>query len=295
MASNPALISVKDRRFLNGFGVLFLKESRHWFGTWQWVVQVVIWLAIVNGMLAMVVLAAPKIEAAQASAEIQEGEGEGGRRGSLTNCFDGLLFILGNGPGGRGGNNRPGCDHSRAPKWNGCLGTFKTRIPDSIFVFQVLFRCVGCVGDDGSCPGRGCLPDLQGGYRNRIGNMEFPRELRPDLSAPTVLPLTYVDVGDAVSIARSSDWYPSGAGVWKPVGQNGAGIGKGPALESCDGSGARSSGFGGVGGPGTSSPDDCAAHWHFDLDHCLHCRGVMALRQRRILRKGLLLCQRKLF
>jgi ABC-2 type transport system permease protein len=72
MAGNSALIAVKNRGWLNGFGNIFRKESHAWWGTWQWVIQVAIWLAIVNGMLAMVTLAAPKIEAAQAAREISD-------------------------------------------------------------------------------------------------------------------------------------------------------------------------------------------------------------------------------
>jgi ABC-2 type transport system permease protein len=74
MTGNSALVAVKDCGWLSGFGNIFHKESHQWWGTWQWVIQVVIWLAIVNGMLAMVVLAAPKIEAAQASREISAAE-----------------------------------------------------------------------------------------------------------------------------------------------------------------------------------------------------------------------------
>lgn len=71
MASNSALIAVKDRGWLNGFDNLFRSENRHWWGTWQWVIQALIWLAIVDGMLAMITLAAPKIDAAQANQEIR--------------------------------------------------------------------------------------------------------------------------------------------------------------------------------------------------------------------------------
>ena len=74
MASNHTLIAVKDRGWLNGFGNMFRKETHTWWGTWQWVIQVAIWLSIVNGMLAMVTLAAPKIEAAQARQEISAQE-----------------------------------------------------------------------------------------------------------------------------------------------------------------------------------------------------------------------------
>jgi ABC-2 type transport system permease protein len=74
MASNSNLQVAGDRGNLRGFGNLFRKENHQWWGTWQWVIQIVIWLAIVNGMMAMVALAAPKIEAAQAAGKIAEAE-----------------------------------------------------------------------------------------------------------------------------------------------------------------------------------------------------------------------------
>jgi len=74
MASNAILNVVPDRGWLNGFSNMFRKENHAWWGTWQWVIQVAIWLTIVNGMLAMVVLAAPKIEAMQANQEISAEE-----------------------------------------------------------------------------------------------------------------------------------------------------------------------------------------------------------------------------
>ncbi len=74
MAGNTHLIPAKDLGWLNGFGNVFRKENHAWWGTWQWLVQILIWLAIVNGMLAMVTLAAPRIEAAQARQEVSERE-----------------------------------------------------------------------------------------------------------------------------------------------------------------------------------------------------------------------------
>lgn len=74
MSSNNILIPVKDRGILNGFCNLFANENHHWWGTWQWVIQILIWMVIINGMLAMVVLAAPKIEAAQNRMEVNEAE-----------------------------------------------------------------------------------------------------------------------------------------------------------------------------------------------------------------------------
>lgn len=70
MAGNHALVAVKDHGWMSGFSNLFRRENQQWWGTWQWLIQVLIWMAIINGMLAMVTLAAPKIEAAQARREI---------------------------------------------------------------------------------------------------------------------------------------------------------------------------------------------------------------------------------
>jgi ABC-2 type transport system permease protein len=79
MASNNALIAVKNRGWLNGFGNIFRKENHAWWGTWQWVIQIAIWMTIVNGMMAMITLAAPKIEEAQSRQEINEVEAAAAR------------------------------------------------------------------------------------------------------------------------------------------------------------------------------------------------------------------------
>jgi ABC-2 type transport system permease protein len=93
MASNSALIAVKDRRWLNGFGNIFRKENHAWWGTWQWVIQIAIWLTIVNGMMAMITLAAPKIEAAQARQEISEIEA-GAAREALKQTALTVFFVF---------------------------------------------------------------------------------------------------------------------------------------------------------------------------------------------------------
>jgi ABC-2 type transport system permease protein len=74
MASNSNLLAVRSWKGWEGFGNLIRKENRRWWGTWQWLVQIVIWMAIVNGMLVMVTLAAPKIEAVQAKQELSAKE-----------------------------------------------------------------------------------------------------------------------------------------------------------------------------------------------------------------------------
>lgn len=65
MASNAALHPTRERRWFNGFGNMFYKQNHQWWGTWSWLVQFVIWLIIINGMLALVVLLAPNTPAAK--------------------------------------------------------------------------------------------------------------------------------------------------------------------------------------------------------------------------------------
>lgn len=93
MASNHALIVAKDRGWWNGFGNLFRSENHHWWGTWRWIIQTLIWMAIVNGMLAMITLAAPKIEAAQARQEINQAEAAA-TRGALKDTALMVFFIF---------------------------------------------------------------------------------------------------------------------------------------------------------------------------------------------------------
>jgi ABC-2 type transport system permease protein len=56
MASNRVLQPVRDRGWLQGFGNLTRQENRRWWGTRLWLVQVLIWLLIVNGLLTTVLL-----------------------------------------------------------------------------------------------------------------------------------------------------------------------------------------------------------------------------------------------
>ena len=91
MASNAQLIAVKDCGIFNGYRNLFRRENRQWFGTWQWLVQAGIWMAIINGILATIMLAAPKIEAAQARAEISTAEAA---QASATVAQTGLMVFF---------------------------------------------------------------------------------------------------------------------------------------------------------------------------------------------------------
>jgi ABC-2 type transport system permease protein len=75
MASNIALHPTRERRWFSGFGNMFYKQNHQWWGTWSWLVQIVIWLIIINGMFALVVLLAPNSpEAKQALQAASEAE-----------------------------------------------------------------------------------------------------------------------------------------------------------------------------------------------------------------------------
>ena len=54
MASNTTFIEVKDRGWLNGFEPLWRKENQSWWGKWSWLVKILVWTAIIDGMLAIV-------------------------------------------------------------------------------------------------------------------------------------------------------------------------------------------------------------------------------------------------
>ncbi len=72
MASNQSLTVVKNRGWLQGYGNLVNKENHGWWHTWQWLIQIAIWAAIVNGMLVLVMIVAPQADAAQAAARREQ-------------------------------------------------------------------------------------------------------------------------------------------------------------------------------------------------------------------------------
>lgn len=66
MTSNSALIAVKCDRWWSGFHNIFAKENHAWWGTSRWLVQMIIWMIIVNGLMAGTVLVNPQVGAAEA-------------------------------------------------------------------------------------------------------------------------------------------------------------------------------------------------------------------------------------
>src|SRR5512139_3215705 len=59
MASNSVLQPATTRGWRAGFNNLFRKENRDWWGTRSWLVQAIIWTAILIGILAAVLFAEP--------------------------------------------------------------------------------------------------------------------------------------------------------------------------------------------------------------------------------------------
>jgi ABC-2 type transport system permease protein len=62
MATNSEFQSIGNQGRLEGFSNLLRKENHLWWRTSRWWVQTLIWLAIANGILFMVIGVAPKME-----------------------------------------------------------------------------------------------------------------------------------------------------------------------------------------------------------------------------------------
>jgi ABC-2 type transport system permease protein len=88
MASNFPLIAVKNRGWLNGFSNLFRKESHAWWGSLSWLVKMFVWIAIVDGILAIVTLV-PSINAANETDQSPSGFKE-----PLEETALGIFFMM---------------------------------------------------------------------------------------------------------------------------------------------------------------------------------------------------------
>jgi ABC-2 type transport system permease protein len=56
MASNVSLNPTKERRWFFGFGNMFYKQNHQWWGTRSWLIQLLVWGAVINGMLLYFIL-----------------------------------------------------------------------------------------------------------------------------------------------------------------------------------------------------------------------------------------------
>jgi ABC-2 type transport system permease protein len=70
MASNSVLHPVTARGWRAGFGNIFRKENHDWWGTRSWLVQAIIWTAILIGILATVLFAPMEDEPAGGKAAL---------------------------------------------------------------------------------------------------------------------------------------------------------------------------------------------------------------------------------
>jgi ABC-2 type transport system permease protein len=62
LAARQALQPVRERGWLGGFSNMLGKELGEWFGTRRWLWQVIIWVSLINGLMAFVLFVVPKID-----------------------------------------------------------------------------------------------------------------------------------------------------------------------------------------------------------------------------------------
>jgi ABC-2 type transport system permease protein len=62
LAAREGLVPAQSRSRLGGFGNMLGKELGDWFATRQWLVQTIIWLVIINGLMAFIMFGVPSID-----------------------------------------------------------------------------------------------------------------------------------------------------------------------------------------------------------------------------------------
>lgn len=66
LAARQGLLPVGERSWLGGFGNMLGKELSDWFGTRRWLTQMILWLMIINGLMAFILFAVPQIDPEEA-------------------------------------------------------------------------------------------------------------------------------------------------------------------------------------------------------------------------------------
>jgi len=61
MASNVALHPTRNHRWFSGFGNIFAKENHQWWGTRKWLIQVAVWLVLINGFVLFMSVILPNL------------------------------------------------------------------------------------------------------------------------------------------------------------------------------------------------------------------------------------------
>lgn len=62
LAARQGLQPVGERSWLGGFGNMLGKELADWFGTRRWLVQMIIWIVIINGLMGFIMFVVPMID-----------------------------------------------------------------------------------------------------------------------------------------------------------------------------------------------------------------------------------------
>jgi len=62
LAARQGLLPVGKRSWLGGFGNMLGKELADWFGTHRWLTQMVLWLVIINGLMAFIIFVVPNFD-----------------------------------------------------------------------------------------------------------------------------------------------------------------------------------------------------------------------------------------
>lgn len=65
----PDLQPVGDRGLFQGFGPLWRKENRTWWGGRRWLIQAILWQVVINGLLVMVLFVVPNLTPDEVAAE----------------------------------------------------------------------------------------------------------------------------------------------------------------------------------------------------------------------------------
>jgi ABC-2 type transport system permease protein len=96
MASNSEFQLIGNQGWLQGFGNLLRNENRLWWRTSRWWMQTLIWLAIVNGILFMVIWVAPRMKNPPGSSSNAQTTQDSGQTGEPAQSLDilGLNIFL---------------------------------------------------------------------------------------------------------------------------------------------------------------------------------------------------------
>lgn len=94
MITSNTLEPITKPGFLAGFGSLFRKEQGRWWRTWRWLLQILVWLVLINGMFVLIVWIVPPLVAREAAQTGQPAEElPGGMK--VFMAFHGLLGAIG--------------------------------------------------------------------------------------------------------------------------------------------------------------------------------------------------------